>query len=129
MFSIAYWAISINARINKIFSRTSLAALVVYRLGPECSKLSSQHLLYFEWTSRGGRRFFYPPMPEQHAYVFEVLIGHVAERRDSNAVFSNALRVLGRAECFEPNEQGPALRRTLTRRSLAPLRQDIRLVL
>ena len=41
-------------------------------------------------------------MPEQHAYVLEVLIGQVAERRDSNAVLCKALGILGHAELFEP---------------------------
>ena len=44
----------------------------------------------------------YPPMTEQYADVLEVLIGEVAERRDSNAVLSKALRVLGHAEFFKP---------------------------
>ena len=41
-------------------------------------------------------------MPEEDADVLEVLIGEVAERRDSNAVLGKALRVLGHAELFEP---------------------------
>ena len=41
-------------------------------------------------------------MPEEDADVLEVLIGQMAERGDTNAVLSEALRVLGHAEFFEP---------------------------
>jgi hypothetical protein len=41
-------------------------------------------------------------MPEQDANVLEVLIGEMAERSDTNPVFSKALGVLGHAELFEP---------------------------
>ena len=48
------------------------------------------------------------------AEVFEVLIGQMAERRDTNAVLSKALRVLGHAELFEP------VRNLLHRRASLP---------
>ena len=41
-------------------------------------------------------------MPEEDADVLEVLIGQMAERSDTNSVFSKALRVLGHAELLEP---------------------------
>jgi len=41
-------------------------------------------------------------MPKENAYVLEVLIGQIAERRNTYAVFGKALRILGHAECFEP---------------------------
>ena len=41
-------------------------------------------------------------MPEQDADVLKVLIGQVAERLGSNAVFGKTLGVLGHAEFFEP---------------------------
>jgi hypothetical protein len=41
-------------------------------------------------------------MPEKDADVLEVLIGQMAERGDTNAVLSEALRVLGHAELMEP---------------------------
>ena len=44
----------------------------------------------------------YPPMPEQHADVLEVLIGQMTECRETNPVFSKAPRILGHAEFFEP---------------------------
>ena len=47
-------------------------------------------------------REHYPPMPEQDADVLEVLIGQMAECRDTNPVLSEALDVLGHAEFFEP---------------------------
>jgi hypothetical protein len=51
-------------------------------------------------------------MTEQYPDVLEVLIGEVAERRDSNAVLGKAPRVLGHAELFEPSPQSSALRLT-----------------
>jgi hypothetical protein len=41
-------------------------------------------------------------MPEKDADVLKVLIGQVAERLGSNAVFGKTLDVLGHAEFFEP---------------------------
>ena len=41
-------------------------------------------------------------MPEKDADVLKVLIGQMAERLGSNAVFGKALGVLGHAELFEP---------------------------
>jgi hypothetical protein len=40
----------------------------------------------------------YSPMPEQDAYIFQVLISYMGERRESKPVLSKALRVLGHAE-------------------------------
>jgi hypothetical protein len=47
-------------------------------------------------------RQHYPPMPEKDADVLKVLIGQVAERLGSNAVFGKTLDVLRHAELFEP---------------------------
>jgi hypothetical protein len=41
-------------------------------------------------------------MPEQDADVFEILIGQMAERRDTDPIFGKALRVLQHAELFKP---------------------------
>ena len=41
-------------------------------------------------------------MPEQHAHIFEVLIGQMAECCKTNPVFSKTLSILGHAEFFEP---------------------------
>jgi hypothetical protein len=48
-----------------------------------------------------GREHF-PPMPEQHADVLEILIGQIAQYRNIDPVFSKALGVLGQAKLFEP---------------------------
>jgi hypothetical protein len=47
----------------------------------------------------GGKH--YAPMPEKDANVLKVLIGQVAERLGSNAVFGKTLGVLGHAELYE----------------------------
>jgi hypothetical protein len=41
-------------------------------------------------------------LPERDANHIEILIGRMAVRRDSNPIFSKALRVLGHARLFEP---------------------------
>jgi hypothetical protein len=48
-----------------------------------------------------GRKHF-PPMPEQHADVLEILIRQMAQYRDIDPVFGKALGVLGHTELFEP---------------------------
>ena len=47
-------------------------------------------------------REHYSPMPQQDAYVFQVLISYMGKRRDSDPVLSKTLHVLGHAELFEP---------------------------
>jgi hypothetical protein len=47
-------------------------------------------------------REHFATMTEQHADVFEILIGQITQYRDIDAVFSKALRILGQAELFEP---------------------------
>ena len=53
-------------------------------------------------STRSAHCKHYPPMPEQHANVLEVLISQMAECRCTNAIFSKPLGVLGHAELFEP---------------------------
>jgi hypothetical protein len=53
-------------------------------------------------TKLADRREHFPSMPEQHADVFEILIGQMAKRRDINPILGKALRVLGHAERCEP---------------------------
>ena len=43
-----------------------------------------------------------PPMPEQDADIFEVLISQMRECRNINPILGKTLRVLGHAERFEP---------------------------
>jgi hypothetical protein len=55
----------------------------------------------------GGKH--YPPMPEQYANVLQVLIGQMAERRDTNSVFSRgaAASIKARAALVAVSEIPP----------------------
>ncbi len=93
------------------------------------------------WTARLRRcegcaceladgREHYPPMPEQDAKIFEVLIGQMRECRKINVVFGKALCVLGHAERFEPVRnllhRGPHPHLYRRQRSLAHPPRDCR---
>jgi hypothetical protein len=74
------------------------------RHGPKKRHVSTTKLddLIIENVEASNSCEHYPPVPEQHAYVFQVLISYMGERRASNPVLHKALRVLGHAELFEP---------------------------
>ena len=48
------------------------------------------------------RTKYFQPIPERDAEVFKMLIGQVREDRQIDAVFGEALRILGHAERFKP---------------------------
>jgi hypothetical protein len=73
---------------------------VSWALGPNCAPLGSGAAGTAPASLRS--REHYSPMPQQDAYVFQVLISYMGKRRDSNPVLSKTLHVLGHAELFEP---------------------------